>query len=194
MTSDHGRIREGDTWTNWNRPPSVEIRALNNMINRYLAVTMPQDARIATGGNVQIIMYLARHEERDVFQYDIERRFSVTRSTASRVLGLMERKGLIERRSVAHDARLRKIVLTDKARDIVEVLAHSGEDMERTLIAGMTPEDLERFAGYVALMKSNLAATGLVGDCGRATARDASEDADESTVDKNDDKEGMETI
>ena len=41
--------------------PSIEIRSLHNMINRYLAVTMPQEARIATGGNTHIIVYLERH-------------------------------------------------------------------------------------------------------------------------------------
>ena len=59
--------------------PSIEIRSLHNMINRYLAVTMPQEARIATGGNTHIIVYLERHRARDIFQYDIEQRFSIHR-------------------------------------------------------------------------------------------------------------------
>lgn len=44
-----------------------------------------------SGGNIDIITFLARHSEQ-VFPQDVERRFGITRSTSSRVLALMERK------------------------------------------------------------------------------------------------------
>lgn len=142
--------------------PSIEIRSLHNMINRYLAATMPEEARIATGGNTHIIVYLERHEGQDIFQYDIEQRFSITRSTASRVLSLMEKKGLIERRSVDYDARLRKIVLTDKARAIATTLRDNASDMERVLLDGLDADDVGRLMGLLDRMKRNLAATGVL--------------------------------
>ena len=148
--------------------PSIEIRSLHNMVNRYLAVTMPQEARIATGGNTHIIVYLARHDGQDIFQYDIEQRFSITRSTASRVLSLMEKKGPIERQSVAYDARLRKIVLTDKARAIAEALRDNAARMEQVLLDGLDTHDVVRLLGLLDHMKRNLAATGKVGwECAR---------------------------
>lgn len=49
-----------------------------------------------------------------VFQRDIEREFSITRSTVTNILQLMERKGYIERRSVPQDARLKQLVLTEE--------------------------------------------------------------------------------
>lgn len=147
--------------------PSIEIRSLHNMINRYLAVTMPQEARIATGGNTHIIVYLERHQDRDIFQYDIEQRFSITRSTASRVLGLMEKKGLIER-SVDYDARLRKIVLTDQARAIAEALRDNASRMEQVLLGGLSNEEITQLLELLSHMKRNLAATGKVGwECAR---------------------------
>lgn len=152
--------------------PSIEIRSLHNMINRYLAATMPEEARIATGGNTHIIVYLERHEGRDIFQYDIEQRFSITRSTASRVLSLMEKKGLIERRSVDYDARLRKIVLTDKARAISQTLRDNASSMEQVLLDGLDAEDVRRLLDVLGRMKNNLAATGKVGwDCARTGER-----------------------
>ena len=45
---------------------------------------------------------------------DIEREFSITRSTVTNILQLMERKGYIERRSVPQDARLKQLVLTEE--------------------------------------------------------------------------------
>ena len=49
-----------------------------------------------------------------MFQRDIEREFSITRSTVTNILQLMERKGYIERRSVPQDARLKQLVLTEE--------------------------------------------------------------------------------
>ena len=47
-------------------------------------------------------------------QRDIEREFSITRSTVTNILQLMERKGYIERRCVPQDARLKQLVLTEE--------------------------------------------------------------------------------
>ena len=79
------------------KPPSVAIRSLHNVVNRYLRVTRPEEAEDVSNGNVYIIVYLARHDNEEIFPQDIEQRFGVTRSTSCRVLGLMEQKGLIAR-------------------------------------------------------------------------------------------------
>ena len=133
------------------------------MTSRYLSATMPEEAREATGGNAEIIMYLSRHEDREMFPQDIERRFGITRSTSSRVLGLMERKGLIRRESVARDARLKRIVLTDRARDIERLLHGNGERMESVMTAGIGDSDLATFRRCLDAMLDNLAATCKVG-------------------------------
>ena len=116
------------------KPPSVAIRSLHNVVNRYLRVTRPEAAEDISNGNVDVIVYLARHDNEEIFPQDIEQRFGVTRSTSCRVLGLMEQKGLIAREPVKRDARLKKIVLTDKSRHIAEVLRDNAKNMERILI------------------------------------------------------------
>ena len=133
------------------KPPSVAIRSLHNVINRYLASTRPEQVDGLSGGNIDIIAFLARHSEREIFPQDVERRFGVTRSTSSRVLGLMERKGLIVRESVRRDARLKKIVLTDKSRDIAEALRENDDD-------------IRQFMHVLDVMQSNLVETGMIGD------------------------------
>ena len=146
-------------------PLGVLLRRLNNMTARYLTATMPREAREATGGNAEIILYLIRHEDREMFPQDIERRFGITRSTSSRVLGLMERKGLIRRESVERDARLKRIVLTDKARHIEGLLHGNGERMEATMAAGLTDAELATLRHCLDVMMDNLVATGVIGDC-----------------------------
>ena len=83
-------------------------------------------------------MFLARNRGREIYQHTIEQKFCITRSTASRVLALMEKKGLIARESVEHDARCKRIVLTDKADAIVADLKANGDRVERLLVGGFS--------------------------------------------------------
>ena len=153
------------------KPPSVAIRSLHNVVNRYLRVTRPEEAEDVSNGNVDIIVYLARHDNEEIFPQDIEQRFGVTRSTSCRVLGLMEQKGLIARESVKRDARLKKIVLTDKSRHIAEVLE------------GLDDDQIRQFMHMLDVMQTNLVKTGLIGDESRYSSLEIQEqDFGESQV------------
>ena len=106
-----------------------------------------------TGPNGWIIMYISEHDGQDVFQRDLERKFNITRSTASKVVNLMVQKGFIERQSVPYDARLKKLVLTDKASSIVALLDEDRKSVEETLTKGFTDEELEQLHGYLVRLK-----------------------------------------
>ena len=146
------------------KPPSVAIRSLHNVVSRYLRVTRPEAAEDISNGNVDVIVYLARHDNEEIFPQDIEQRFGVTRSTSCRVLGLMEQKGLIARESVPRDARLKKIVLTDKSRDIAEALRANAVAMEGILLQGLSDDEIREFMHVLDVMQTNLVSTGLIGD------------------------------
>lgn len=62
-----------------------------------------------------IIAYLYDHRDQDIYQRDIEAEFKVSRSTTSNMLSLMEKKQMIKRLNVENDARLKRVVLTEKA-------------------------------------------------------------------------------
>lgn len=138
------------------RTLSLDMQSLSKAINRYLGETMPESARIATGGNAHIIVFLARNRGREIYQHTIEEKFVITRSTASRVLALMEKKGLISREPVAHDARCKRIVLTDKADAIVNDLKANGDYIERRLVEGFSAEEQSTMWEYIQRMRENL--------------------------------------
>ncbi len=109
-----------------------------------------------TGTHGHIIHFLLLHDGETVYQKDLEREFGITRSTASRVLGLMEERNLVRRRGVAHDARLKQVVLTDKARACDQELRSRAEAMEKRMLSGFTREETERLMSYLSRMQKNL--------------------------------------
>ena len=107
----------------WEGPQVIpaQIRRVDNLIFRKInQFSRENEVEQATPMHGWIIEYLYRHPDTPVFQRDIEREFSITRSTVTNILQLMERKGYIERRSVPQDARLKQLVLTEKGRQFHE--------------------------------------------------------------------------
>lgn len=109
-----------------------------------------------TGMQGFIIHYITRNSDRDIFQKDIEKEFSIRRSTATSILQLMEKKGLITRQSVNSDARLKKIVLTEKSLKRHEIFKEELERMEEKLSAGLTEKEKTDFFRIIEKIKSNI--------------------------------------
>lgn len=135
----------------------LELRSLNNLIRRYFEFSShKKEIETITGNNGWIIGYLADNADREIYQKDIEDHFTITRSTASKVLSLMEQKDLIQRQPVAQDARLKKIVLTEKAKQLKGLMREDGKRMERILLKGFTQEERNTLHGYIRRMKQNI--------------------------------------
>lgn len=135
----------------------MELRSLNNIIMRFMDNnTHKKYIDSITGTNGWIIGYIAHHGDKDVFQKDLEQEFTITRSTASKVINLMVQKGLIERHPVSHDARLKKLVLTPKALEFSKFMETDGKFMEQTLTKGFSEQEIDTLSGYIKRLKQNL--------------------------------------
>lgn len=138
----------------------VRLRMLNNAvrrhIDRYAEGKKALDSISCSNG--WIIGYICEMREcgKDVYQRDFEDKFGITRSTASKVLRLMEKKGLIERVSVSHDARLKKIVPTERSLEIGRIIKSDNEKMELLLKEGFSREELDRLYGYLDRIHKNI--------------------------------------
>ena len=101
----------------WDGPQVIpaQIRRVDNLIFRRISqFARANGVEQATPMHGWIIGYLYRHPDQPVYQRDIEREFSITRSTVTNILQLMERKGYIRRQNVPQDARLKQLVLTEE--------------------------------------------------------------------------------
>ena len=134
-----------------------QIKVLSNLIKREVGnfgCDKYQDE--LTGNNMFIIGHLARHREEDVFQKDLEEFFSVRRSTMSTIILRMEQKGFLSRESVSHDARLKKLVLTEKGEQIHEMIESKIEDTEKKLSSGLTEHEKQTLFHLLEKLRQNL--------------------------------------
>ena len=87
-----------------------KIRLIHNQIHKRMeAKKQENEKEPLTGMQRWTLGFLRDHDGKDIYQKDIETEFSVSRATASNMLAVMERKGLVRRETVEHDARLKKL-------------------------------------------------------------------------------------
>ena len=133
-----------------------EIRVLNNYVKRLVESTKPEEFKESTGVHGWAIRFFYENRNKDIFQRDFELRFSIRRSTATNMLKLMEKNGIIRRESVSYDARLKKIVLTEKAVEMHKKAPKNIEMIEQTIKKGITVEELDCFYSVIDKIKANL--------------------------------------
>lgn len=137
----------------------LELRRLSLLISRYMdAHSNCKKVKELTGANGWIIGYIGSANGRDVFQRDLEKTFGITRSTASKTVDAMVQKGFIERQSVDYDARLKKLVLTKKSIDILEIMDNNRKRIEEMLTKDFSEDEKEKLCEYLSRMIQNIEA------------------------------------
>ncbi len=134
-----------------------ELHRSSRIVKRY----MDNDASKSyvekiTGTHGRVIGWLYRNRHRDIFQKDFEKEFDIRRSTASKILSLMESNDLILRESVPYDARLKRIILTPKALEVQSVVENAFSRMEEKIKEGITDEELAVFFRVLDKVNKNM--------------------------------------
>ena len=111
-----------------------------------------------TGQNGWILGYLSEQERlgTPVYQRDLEENFSLTRSAVSRLVGGMEGKGLIRRESVAGDARLKRILLTDYGRQVEVGAERERRRLDEMVVQGLDEEEIRAFKAVLKKIMANI--------------------------------------
>jgi DNA-binding MarR family transcriptional regulator len=123
-----------------------KVRILANLIKRDVEKSKSElGIDLPKGINGWAISYFFDNSDKDIFQKDFENEFSIRRSTASNILKTMEQNGFITRESVVSDARLKKIVLTEKAINIHKSVLKSINEREERLRQNLSDQEIETF-------------------------------------------------
>lgn len=133
------------------------IRRLSNAIKRDIEKSkLKMQIDSAKSINGWALNYFYENRDNDIFQRDFEQKFSIRRSTASKMLKSMEQNGFIERISVESDARLKKIVLTDKAIEQHKRILEDIERREKILRKGLTETEVKQFLNILQIITANM--------------------------------------
>lgn len=133
-----------------------KINYISNIIKREIEnLESIQRMEKISGTNSFILVYISDNEEK-VYQKDIERKFGITRSTASKVISLMEAKGMIIRKGCDNDLRLKQLVLTDEAKKIVLAVKEDLNKFEKRLTYGLTEEEKELLSSILGKIERNI--------------------------------------
>lgn len=127
------------------RSAFCRIKAVSNAIRRKIEGINIEEKYGLTGGECAIMGYLFENMERPLYQKDIEEEFHIRRSSATRALQAMEKKGIIFRQSELHDGRLKRLVLTERAVEIGRGVGDMIEEAEQRLLKGISREELNTF-------------------------------------------------
>lgn len=135
-----------------------KIRLIHNQIHKDMEAKRQANEEMfaLTGMQRWTIGFMREHEKMPIYQRDIEAEFQVSRATASNMLSVMERKGLIERLPVEHDARLKQLVLTEQGRAIMERADSDMREMEEKLTRGFSAEEKKEFLAMLDRVLENL--------------------------------------
>lgn len=133
------------------------LRVLQNQIKTIIRNTVPCSAK-APQSQLQggILGYLYHHQEQPVYQRDIEKEFRISRATATNTLQVMEKNGLIVRKALDRDARLKRILMTEEAMQGHRQVEEHMEMMEQRMIQGLNASEVAELHRMLDIVLKNL--------------------------------------
>ena len=140
-----------------NEQVGFEIHRTGHMMSRRLeAGVKAEGIDEITLSHGWIIRFLYENRERDIYQKDIEKYFLVGRSTVTNSIQLMEKKGLVRREFVECDARLKKVLLTEKGIQSHETIENMIAEMNSGILEGIDEQDAQVFLKVIRRIRENI--------------------------------------
>ena len=101
-----------------------EIRIISNLMRRNLdkSAALTRSKNI-TGTGGWLLGYLYANRDRDIYQRDVEREFSIRRATSSKVITRLEEKGFVRRENVESEKKLKNPLTNHRERGIMNFRA-----------------------------------------------------------------------
>lgn len=133
-----------------------QIRTLSNLIKRKINQMVAEEEETLTAHQGWVLNYITQCRDMDIMQRDIEKKFSIRRSTASHMLQLMEKNGYIQRISVPDDARMKKLIITEKGIEAQKRMQDRLCRFEDIFQSHISPEDLQHLKRILRQLEENI--------------------------------------
>lgn len=138
-----------------NRRVLYQIKSLEKSLLRHNKDKSIKDKEI-TPTQMEILLYIFKNEDKDIYQKDLENVLNLRRATVSGVLQTMEKNHLITRVTDIEDTRAKKIILNEETKNIFLRHLKQFEEIEKVIVDGIPEEELEIFFEVIQKMKNNV--------------------------------------
>ena len=132
------------------------INTLSHQLKRQMCMHESEDSLKTNMQRLVLHYILFQSLQRDIYQKDIEKEFQIRRSTATGILQILEKNGFITREPVKQDARLKKLVPTEKAKRVRKHILGNIRYIEDLLRKGIDEEKLDICLEVLGQMSVNL--------------------------------------
>ena len=133
-----------------------KLRMVHNSIDKFFDRRGNGETKKVPRGQVMIIHYLMENPDEEVYQKDIEKFFSISGATATNMIKGLERSGLVERIANERDARLKRLVLTEKAIVREQKIRKIIMELEEGMVRGFTEEEISTYCRLTDRVLQNL--------------------------------------
>jgi len=133
-----------------------KVRIVHNNIDKYFHTSWEKAGIEPTRMQCATLHYLHTHQNENVFQKDLEAAFSISGATATNILKIMEKDGLIRRVPMETDARLKKLEMTEKGIKFDDAARENIVRLEEGMKKGFTEEEITRFREYLDRLTQNI--------------------------------------
>ncbi|MFA6866285.1 MAG: MarR family transcriptional regulator [Clostridia bacterium] len=134
-----------------------QLREIGILVKRKMDASMASlDCHKMTRLHCMVIEYLHQNIGKDVFQKDIEKEFTIRRSTCTQLLKVMESNGIVKKEKVSFDARLVKLTLTESTKLMHKRISEETNKMDEIMGKGLTIQEIEEFTRIIEKIKKNI--------------------------------------
>lgn len=128
----------------------------NELRNTTLKLELPESMQKMNMTKLITLAYIQEYEQDGVVQRDLETMLRIRRSSVSTLLGGLEQDGLILRIPVPEDARLKRVVLTEKGQEAASILAGHQKKLDAFVEDILTLEECETLGGLIKKLMSSI--------------------------------------
>ena len=132
------------------------INTLSHQLKRQMCIQEGEDCLTTNMQRLMLHYILFESLKRDIYQKDVEKEFKIRRSTATGTLQILEKNGFIRREPVKRDARLKKLVPTEKAKGVRQHILDNIRYIEALLAKHIPEEKLSVCREVLEQMSRNL--------------------------------------
>ena len=134
---------------------TLDIKRVNGKIHRAISNRCRENDLNITPVQGRLLMYLAEHD--DVTATDIlDELKSISKSTLSEVLNVMEKNDLVKRVESSTDSRRKLLILTDKAKKVVNNMKEDFVSINEKALEGVSLEEQKIFREVLEKIGRNM--------------------------------------